>query len=291
MDTNRLLQFKILVETGNMRKAAELLAVSNGGLSRSIRVLETELRMKLIVPAGRGIAITEAGKAIYAKIGPLLSQVETLSVPQNQVPTHPRVRIGTFEVFSTYFLGPLLEKYIPQTNLLIREYVPGKLEAAIAEHEVDLGITYLPIPHAGIDFVEVAKIDMGIFGRRDIFHGQAIDTIPFAVPITPVEGSPTGVKGLDGWPDHVFPRNARFQVELMESALELSRAGLAVGYFPKFVIDLHNKSTAAKFHLNPLPLPARFKSTKRSVYLIKRSSWQEDRVMRKIGNAIRAVCR
>lgn len=292
MDTNRLLQFKVLVETGNMRKAAALLGISNGGLSRSIQVLEAELRTKLIVPSGRGIAITDEGKEIFSKIGPLLYQIENLAaVAKSESPALPQVRIATFEVFSTYFLGPLAKKYLPEHGLLLREAIPGKLEAAVAENVADFGITYLPIPYAGIDFVEIAKLEMGIFARKDFCKDQALEATPFVVPVTPVEGSPTGVKGLDGWPDHLFPRNVVFQVELMESALELCRAGLCAGFFPKFVIDLHNKQCADLYQLSVMPLPSRFKMVKRSVYLVKKTSRQEDLAMRQIAKAIRATCK
>jgi DNA-binding transcriptional LysR family regulator len=294
MDTNRLLQFKTLVETGNMRRAAELLGVSNGGLSRSIRVLEDDLGTKLIVPSGRGIAITEAGKEVYKKILPLLSQllsqIDELSTSRNQGTALPSLRLATFEVFSTYFLGLLASKYFPGHSLLLRESVPGKLEMAVAEDSADFGITYLPIPRAGVDFVEVAKIEMGIYGHKKAFS-DAVEKIPFVIPVTPVEGSPTGVKGLDGWPDHLFSRNVVFQVEMMESALELCRAGLCVGFFPKFVIELHNKSCQESARLRSLPLPEGMKPIRRSVYLVKRSSRPEDGLMRKLAQALRVTCK
>ena len=291
METNRLLQFKVLVETGNMRKAAELLHISNGGLSKSMQVLEAELRRKLIIPAGRGIAITEAGREIYAKIGPLLQEIDNLTVKEREESSPFNVvRLGTFEVFSTYFLGTLAAQQLKDHHLLVREYIPGRLEAAVAQKEVDFGITYLPIPHTGVDFVEVRKIEMGIFGLRGKFQGVKAEALPFVIPISPVEGSPTGVKGLDGWPDHLFPRLIQYRVELMESALELCRRGLCVGFFPKFVIELHNKSKLESFRLSPVPLPSGFRTVSRPVYLVKRGSQQEDKIMQSIAKAIRATC-
>jgi DNA-binding transcriptional LysR family regulator len=289
MQTDRLRQFKTLVETGNMRRAASLLGMSNGGLSRSMRVLEDELRRKLIVPAGRGIAITDAGKEIYGKLEPLLRQVDDL-VMKRTISTKASLRLGTFEVFSTHFLMLLIKKYFAEHELNLREFVPGKLEIAIAENAVDFGITYAPIPYAGIDFVDIGVIEMGVFGIANSFSSRSIKSMPFVAPSIPLEGSPTGLKGLDGWPDHDHQRTIRFRVELMESALTLCRAGLCVGFFPKFVIDLHNECAREKFHLKPIALPEKFSAQERIVYLVKKSSREEDSFMRAIAKAIRGVC-
>jgi DNA-binding transcriptional LysR family regulator len=55
--------------------------------------------------------------------------------------------------------------------------------------------------------------------------------------------------------DGAFPRNAVFQVKLLESALGLCRERLAVAYLPKFVVKMHNEMVKATHQITELPLP------------------------------------
>lgn len=291
METNRLVHFKTLVEIGNMRKAAELLHVSHGGLSKSIAKLESELGAKLIRPEGRGIAITEQGKQVYAKARELLgaadsflSDVKGLGSEVTDV-----VRIGTFEVFSTYFIGALLEKKTLGGSLRMREYVPGKLEEAIHGGEVDIGITYVPIPRAELSFSKACRIRMGIFSAASAFPRVATENLPFVVPVSPVEGSPTGVKGLDGWPDHLFARRIGFEVELMETALALCRQGNAAAFLPRFIAELHNKLVLPGYRLAERPMPRGLSAVSRDVYLITRKGEEDTRVVRQLASGLRLL--
>ncbi len=61
MDTDKLKHLKVLIETKNIRKAAEILNMSHPGLSKSIKSLETELGVELITKDGRGIRLTDEG--------------------------------------------------------------------------------------------------------------------------------------------------------------------------------------------------------------------------------------
>ena len=114
---------------------------------------------------------------------------------------------------------------------------------------------------------------------------------PFAVPTTPVEGSPNKVKGLDGWPEDTRPRNIVYRITMLESALGLARRGAAVVYIPKFIAHLHNESVKEKFQLKETPLPRGFKSSPLSVYLIKRKSDAEGTAIKKVAAALRVVLR
>jgi DNA-binding transcriptional LysR family regulator len=133
---------------------------------------------------------------------------------------------------------------------------------------------------------------MGVFGRKELLSENKLEDVPFAVPVTPIHGSPTKVVGLDGWPDDVQPRNIRYRVTLMESALELCRQGRAASFLPKFVVDLHNRKVKEHYHLSAyssLDLPARY--LQQAVYIIKRKSHQENRTVHRLARALRMACK
>ncbi|MEQ1876548.1 MAG: LysR family transcriptional regulator [Bdellovibrionia bacterium] len=296
MDANRLHYFLVVSETGSLRKAAELLRLSPAALSKAIKRLESESGLSLIIPSGRGIAITDDGRELARQSKPLIENLAGLARRvrdgrDSSDPTAGAVRLGSFEVFTTHFLRGLTE-YLPEdTSLLLREVIPGEMEKALSGREVDFGITYLPIPTAGVEHHEVASVEMGIFGILEKFGETPFDELPFAIPIQPVAGTPTKVQGLDGWPDDRIPRKIKYRVTMMESALELARAGRAVGYFPKFVIELHNESVKPKFQLGALKAPKGLGSRKQNVFLSKRKNDPEGDIFKKLARAIRMTAR
>jgi DNA-binding transcriptional LysR family regulator len=192
-------------------------------------------------------------------------------------------------VFTTYFLGHLLS-YENIETLEIREYIPGRLEQAIAEGHVDFGITYAPIPRAGVEFIEVTRIRMGVFGTSELkkkYGGFA--QIPFVVPVELIEGTPSKVVGLDGWPDHMFEREVKFRVTLMESAFELCRESRAAAYLPEFIVGLHNKKVKPEFQLKEIPSPIPSKERLQSVFIVRRQHESETKLFRNIAKSLRAL--
>ncbi|MCX6125351.1 MAG: LysR family transcriptional regulator [Proteobacteria bacterium] len=290
MDTNKLRYFCVVAEYGSIRKAAEILRISPAALSKAVGLLEADLGEELLLPDGRGIVISSFGNDLAKKSRPILAQLEELSSPSKVRSKSLEItRFGTFEVFSTYFFGKALKPYAANFQFELRELIPGELEQALKENIVDLGLTYLPIPTAGIEHLKVGQVHMRIFGQKNSFEKSPFENLPFAVPISPVSGSPTKVQGLDGWPDDQVARFIKFRVTLMESALELCRQGLAVGYFPSFVVELHNAQLKAEFQLEALSSPPALKEQIHPVYIVKRKNDSETKTMRMLAKAVRAT--
>lgn len=287
MDINRIRYFNIVAETGSLVKASEVLHISQPALSKAIKLLESETGLNLVEADGRGLRLTENGKRFRDQTRPLVA--ELLEVPK-KIRQHENMksyRIASFEVFTTYFLGHVL-KNIDLSGLEIHEFGPGRMEMAVAEGRADLAVTYLPVPRAGIEFTEITKIKMGIFGREN-FMSDELSGLPFVIPILPAEGTPSKIIGIDGWPDHIFERRVQYRVTMMESALELCREGIAVGYFPEFVVHLHNKRLLPDYRLQEFKCPIPAKDRQQSVFLVRRQGTPETSLDRKIANSLRSL--
>ncbi len=289
METNRLLQFKTVVETGNLRKAAQLLGISHSGLFKSIKVLEEDLGFALFLPSGRGITVSDEGRQLYHRSARFFEELDQL-LKGSETPEASLIRLGSFEVFTTYFVGSLLENYLPESSIEIHELVPGRLEEALLRQRIDIGITYEPIPRPGIEYVEITRIAMAVYTTKNAFKDTPILEIPFAVPVNPLEGLPTHVKGLDAWPENRFKRQSHFKVDLMMSGLDLTRRGKCAIFIPQFVADLHNEGVLPHLRLFPRKLPKGMETVYRNVYLVKRESSAETEVFRKIARALREQC-
>ncbi len=293
METNRLLQFRIVVETGNLRKAASLLNMSHSGLSKSMKALEAELGFPLFLPSGRGIVISDEGQALYERSMRFFEELDRLIGKKAGAPARtsaPLLRIGSFETFTSFFIGPLLKNYLPEFEAEVHDLVPGRLEDALLYHKIDVGITSEPVPRKGIDYVKVATISMDAFALKGKFADMEIGEVPFVVPVTPLEGSPSVAKGRDSWPDDKIPRNLRYRVDTLSTALEIARQGLAAIFIPLIVAREHNRRVSADCKLESLRLPRTLTNVKREVYVVKRESRGEDKVIRQIARALRDLC-
>jgi DNA-binding transcriptional LysR family regulator len=128
---------------------------------------------------------------------------------------------------------------------------------------------------------------MGVYKLRGSFPGELQENLPFVIPVFPVNGVPTRVKGLDGWPETNYERKVKFQVTLMESALELCRQGRCAGYFPSFVIEAHNEKYRREFHLERHPFERHRKRCYSDVYLVKRKDHTESELMKSLAKMLR----
>ncbi len=285
MDIDRIFYFVTIAQAGSLAAAADILHVSPAALSKAMSIFETEFGVPVFRRSGRGIVLTEQGKALLPRAEQAIEHVRSLKPVEGT--RQAVLRLATFEVFSTYFSGNLMKERFPDWNLELRDVLPGEIERAVADRHADVGLTYLPIPHSGVTFLSVGHVKMGIFGLPK-FSQEKHDPLPFVVPFAPLYGSPTKMLGLDGWPDNQVFRFQKYRVTLMESALELCRQGLCVAYLPTFITRLHNESVVASKRFVEIPFPG-LKASKNEVFLVRRPELPENKVVRQIAKAVREL--
>jgi len=294
MNSQRLKYFLIVCETESIRKAAEVLNITPAALSKAIKQLEFEIGTILLVPAGRGIFITEDGRELARRAQPLIEDLEKLKIALKEkrkpkaIKAKP-IRIGSFEIFTTHCLGNLISAFNDASELILHELIPGDIEKSLLDYKVDYGITYIPIPTAGIIYKSVSFFEMKIYGLAGIFDKIPFSQLPFVIPLQTFLNSPGNSKGLDGWPETQVDRLTKYKVEMMESALELCRQGKAVAYLPSFVIKQHNKTVKDAYSLHPIAFPAAMKHEKYTIYIAKRKTDPDDQSFIKIAASLRNI--
>ncbi len=291
MNLKRLEYFMTVAQTGNLRKASEMLNVSPPAISKAMKLLEQELETSLWMRDGRGIMLTDSGKQLFKKAPVLIDDFRQLKSSLHVDPNTVRpIKIGTFEVFSTYFLSFMDRLHWNNHSLELHELLPGEVERYVANGDIDIGITYMPIPDPQLDFLKITSIEMGVFIRRGSFKGILQPDLPFVVPVMPLTGTPTRMRGLDGWPEDAFERKVMHRVTLLESALELVRQGRVAGFFPIFVAHEHNLRMSEDYKLERRKGLANCKVRHADVYIVKRKSFEETDVIKQLSKALRQVC-
>lgn len=158
-DLDALRAFALVARERNMRKAAELLHISQPPLSRKIRRLEERLGLELFARHSDGMELTEEGRRVLTLILPVLSRAAEVSqqianLANNQVRT---MRWGFTTAFEQAVFEPIiacLEKYFEKQPRIVRGESP-QLVRQILKEKLDAAFVALPLHTQGLPYVEI----------------------------------------------------------------------------------------------------------------------------------------
>lgn len=147
----KLQQLRYLVEIVNQNlnitEAAEALYTSQPGISKQVRLLESELGINIFERNGKHIkGLTPAGEKIIAISRELLVKAQSIkSVAEEQTsPNRGILRIATTNTQARYILPKVIEKFkskYPEVSLHLHQGSPSQIYDALMAGEVDLAIT------------------------------------------------------------------------------------------------------------------------------------------------------
>jgi LysR family transcriptional regulator, transcriptional activator of nhaA len=134
--------FWVVAKEGGFARAAERLDMAIQTVSAQVKELEKSLGHQLLKPAGRGLALTEAGEAAFARAEEIFRLGAALPGEVQQAASGPSVRLavglsdGLSKLAAHALLGPVLET--PQLRLVCHEGEFEQLLAELALHHLDL---------------------------------------------------------------------------------------------------------------------------------------------------------
>lgn len=145
-----LYYFWAVAKEGGLTRAAEKLGLSVQTVSAQVRELEQALGAALLKPAGRGLALTEAGRAALDVADQIFSLGETLPERVREAVDVPTVRLavgisdGLPKLVAQRLLAPVLDT--PQLRLLCHEDEFDDLLGDLALHRLDVVLADRPAP-------------------------------------------------------------------------------------------------------------------------------------------------
>lgn len=145
MDIRQLEAFVAVVRTGSFRKAADALYLSQPSLSARVQALEHALHQPLFFRRGRGVLLTEAGRALLPYAEEVLERVRQArqAVEAMGSLAHGRLTLGSARVIGTYVLPGILEEFrkrFPGVVVAIRTGRSSEVLQWVAEGEVSVGL-------------------------------------------------------------------------------------------------------------------------------------------------------
>lgn len=150
MNFKHLYYFWVTATEGGMSHAADRLGLAVQTVSAQVRLLEQSLGHELFKPAGRGLALTDAGQAAMKVAEQIFQLGEQLQTAVREAGTHTGVRLvvgisdGLSKLAVRDLLGPALAE--PRLRLLCHEDKFDDLLADLALHRLDVVLSDRPAP-------------------------------------------------------------------------------------------------------------------------------------------------
>ena len=235
-----LYYFWMVAKEGGMSHAAARLGMAVQTISAQVRALERDLGCQLLKPAGRGVVLTEAGRAALDAAEPIFEMGAALPQRVKTAANAMGVRlvVGIADGLPKLEVQRLLQPVLatPQLHLVCHEGEIADLMADLVVHRLDVVLADRPAPaHAQL------KVHSHALGGSDIAwfatqhwwalaqanYPNSLGDVPLLLPTTH-----SHVRGaLDQWllAQAFTPRIAG---EFEDSALLEAFGGKGMGVFP-----------------------------------------------------------
>lgn len=238
MNLKQLEYFVRVAELGSFSKAALILNIAQPALSRQVRLLETDLRVALLIRNGRGVVLTEAGKRLFDhSIGilQLMSRVRE-DIESSRGELSGRIVVGLPPSMGLLLTLPLVEGFrrdLPKARLAIVEGLSTHLAEWISTGRVDVGLLHNPESNEALELTPVLDETLGVVspsagkpGRKATPGGTVTLAELARLPLILPERSHAIRKLLEtqaALSGHKL--NVMLEISSVQSILELVRAG------------------------------------------------------------------
>ena len=239
--------FCATVELGSFTAAAAALHVSQPAVAEQVRKLEQALDADLFIRAGRGVVLTEAGRAFAEHATRSLRAVEDAADSIDELTTlrSGAVAIGIFGGPSAWNIDELVAAFLrrhPDVSLRL----VGRNSSAIADRvrrgELEAGVVLLPIDGDKLDVRPIVR-DEVLYVSADPEHTRQPATIErlAATPLVfydaeSADKDPIRRQLTERAQARGIRLQAKVEVELKDIALRLVAAGIGDTYLPSAYI-------------------------------------------------------
>lgn len=171
IELRHLKYFQVLAQELKFRKAAEMLFISQPGLSRQIKQMEEIFNVSLFDRSKKKVELTAAGIYLKEEVDFLLNHLETIRRQLDNISQgkETELRIG--------FLGSAAQKVVPELVLSLNKNYPG-IQTILDEMPNKLQIELLEKDKLDLAFVRLHRLPEGI--SRHLIHQ---DTFSLVLPM------------------------------------------------------------------------------------------------------------
>lgn len=241
LNYRHLYYFWVVAKEGGIARAAERLDMAIQTISAQVKALEQDIGHQLLKPAGRGVVVTDAGQAVFARaeeifqLGELIPEEAAAAASGQSVRLAVGMSDGIAKLAAHMLLKPVLET--PSLKLVCHEGEVDELLAELALHRLDVVLAcQAPPPNSNLrlssERLVVSRVDW--YGPASMVHKAQIDSFPACLSELPLL-LPTAHAAMRGRIERWFDANRinpRVVGEFEDSALLSLFAAQGMGVFP-----------------------------------------------------------
>lgn len=257
LDLRKLRYFLAVAEELSFAKGAQRLHITQPVLSRQIRVLETELKVQLLVRDSRGCALTPAGELLLAEAATLVAEAASLQARLGRLGT------GT-DHFTVGFMPGLtvtqpvraLASRHPEVDVQVLRTTWLDQVEVLLDGRVDIGYVRMPIDTTGLHtehlFSEArlaaVPANHHLATRGDIRLAELAGETMLQHPA----GIPEWQTMIASRPDQA-PDLAAMNFRSVEEKLEAVAAGRGVSVLPESTAHYYHRTDITYLPITDIP--------------------------------------
>lgn len=145
MDFRQLKYFVATAEAGTVSRAAGRCGITQPSLSQQLAKLEASLGLTLFQREGRGMILTDAGRALLPRARRILAEVEDAqaNLHHDVESGYGRLAVGAIPTIAPYLLPQTVREVIearPACEVHLREDLTENLVEALLDHQIDVAL-------------------------------------------------------------------------------------------------------------------------------------------------------
>jgi len=168
--------FEAVARNASVSAAANELSVTHSAVSQQIKALEEALGVKLLSRAGRGVALTVAGRELAAGANEALCALAQTASQVRRRANPNRLTITTLPSFAACWLTPRISRFLEQVPDAQINIVPTSNLLDYAREGIDVGIRFgLSGAVEGLDAVPLMRDEMLVVASPDYLARHRIE--------------------------------------------------------------------------------------------------------------------
>jgi DNA-binding transcriptional LysR family regulator len=251
-----------VAETNSLTAAARKLRISTAAISERLNILEQELDAKLIVRAGRTMALTPAGDAAGQLARRILDQVGELKQAAHPHKIGGRLRLGAISTALTSLLPAALKKIakeFPDIELLVVPGTSDQLYAQLEAKTIDCSVIVHPPFRIGkrFDWSHIRDEPLALLSHSETQSGAVKSIIERNRFIRIDRNDWTGQIITRYLQDIGAKTNELFELNALETIFNLVSEGLGVAMMPDWGLSALGKPDV---RIDPVPEAGYFRT-------------------------------
>ncbi|MBJ7223534.1 MULTISPECIES: LysR substrate-binding domain-containing protein [unclassified Brenneria] len=157
--------FRAVMLSGSVVGAAELLSVTQPGVSRTIGLFELRLGYPLFHRKGRRLVPTAEAEALYREVEQIYGGIERITEVAQDLRHHRAgaLKVAVLPALAQWLVPEVIAKFMaerPQATVFVQSLPSRQIAELVSTRQFEVGVIELPLARAGVSVTPLPSGDM-----------------------------------------------------------------------------------------------------------------------------------